>query len=73
MKYRYYCEKQGSSRKEERQLFHRLNFPIQNLLNRAYCGTVLTQSLLCDRITFGQNSLRYITTSSNSLVKVPLT
>ena len=50
---------QGSSSKKELQLFNRVNIPIQNLLSRARGGTALIQRLLCDRITFGEISLRY--------------
>ena len=63
---------QGSSSKKELQLFNCFNILIQNLLSRACGGTALIQSLLCYRITFGQNSLRYITTSSKSLAKLLL-
>ena len=58
--------------KKELQLFNRVNIPIQNILIRACGGTPLIQSLLCYRVTFGKNSLRYITTSSKSLVKLLL-
>ena len=42
--------------KKELQLFNRVNIPIQNLLIRARGGTALIQSLLCYRVTLGQNS-----------------
>ena len=41
-------------------------------LSRARGGTALIQRLLCDRVTFEEISLRYITTSSKSLVKLLL-
>ena len=47
-----------------------INISIQNLLRWARGGTALVQSLLCDRNTIGQNSLRYIATSSKALVKL---
>ena len=62
----------GTSCKKELKLFNRVDISIQNLLSRGRGGTALIQSLLCDRITFGQNYLRYITTSSKSLVKLLL-
>ena len=45
-----------SSSKKELQLFNRVNIPIENLLTWAHSGAVLIQSLLCYRVTFGQNS-----------------
>ena len=53
-------------------IFNRVNMSIQNLLIRARVGTALIQCLLCYRVAFGKNSLRYITTSSKSLVKLLL-
>ena len=47
---------QENSSKKELQLFNRINIPIENLLSWARGGAALTQSLLCYRITFGQNS-----------------
>ena len=63
---------QGSSSKKELQLFNRVNIPIQDILSWARGSTALIQSLLCYLITLGQNSLRYITTSSKSLFKLLL-
>ena len=63
---------QGSSSKKELQLFNRINIPIQNLLSRARGGTALIQSLFCDRVTFGQNSLRNITIDISGQVHLKL-
>ena len=51
-------------------IFNRVNMSIQSLLIRARVGTALILSLLWYPVTFGENLMRYITTSSKFLVKL---